>query len=301
MALALAVAAVTAPAAAQESAEARVRRLEAEVRALQRQVFPGGSGRFFGPDSGPSAAGPGTPLSPSSGAVTDLRARIDSIEAQLSRLTAQIEETGNLARGLQARLATLENAGIALAAPEKAVQPAPTGQSGLLPSGPTPARAQSAATGALVPGAVPTDRTAALRSITRPDTGDPGDDAYTYGFRLWQAGLFPEAAKQLQATLDQYPRHKRVSYTRNLLGRAYLDDGKPGTAAQVFLQNYQADRTGARAPDSLLYLAIAMTRLNETGRACVALQELSEGFPAEVAGRLGREYQAARAAVTCDR
>jgi TolA-binding protein len=46
-----------------------------------------------------------------------------------------------------------------------------------------------------------------------------------------------------------------VSYARNLLGRAYLDDGKPREAAPWFLQNYQADKKGARASDSLLYLA----------------------------------------------
>jgi hypothetical protein len=39
-----------------------------------------------------------------------------------------------------------------------------------------------------------------------------------------------------------------VSYARNLLGRAYLDDDKPREAAPWFLQNYQADKKGDRAP-----------------------------------------------------
>ena len=39
-----------APAIAQDNDEARIRKLEAEVRALQRQVFPGGDGRYFEPD-----------------------------------------------------------------------------------------------------------------------------------------------------------------------------------------------------------------------------------------------------------
>ena len=40
---------VAAPAAAQVD-EARLRKIEAEIRALQRQVFPNGDGRFFTPE-----------------------------------------------------------------------------------------------------------------------------------------------------------------------------------------------------------------------------------------------------------
>ena len=36
------------PAFAQDNTEARLRKAEAEIRALQRTVFPGGDGRFFG-------------------------------------------------------------------------------------------------------------------------------------------------------------------------------------------------------------------------------------------------------------
>ena len=51
-----------APAIAQDNDEARIRKLEAEVRALQRQVFPGGDGRYFEPDiSAPANGRPNTP------------------------------------------------------------------------------------------------------------------------------------------------------------------------------------------------------------------------------------------------
>ena len=117
---------------------------------------------------------------------------------------------------------------------------------------------------------------------------------------MWEAKFFPEAAQQLKTAVDKHPRHKRISFSRNLLGRAYLDDGKPGTAAQVFFQNYQADKRGERAPDSLLYLAVAMTRLKETQKACMALAEFAEAYPGEAAGRLAGQYDAARNAVKCN-
>jgi TolA-binding protein len=93
--------------------------------------------------------------------------------------------------------------------------------------------------------------------------------------------------------VDQYPRHKRISYARNLLGRAWLDDGKPGTAAQFFLQNYLADKKGDRASDSLLYLGVAMTRIKDTKRACGAFQEFRATYPQDAEGRLKTQYEAA--------
>jgi TolA-binding protein len=294
--LALAAGSVTVPAAAQDGGEARLRKLEAEVRALQRKVFPGSSGRFFEAEIQPGAAEPNA-LPPTSSPVNDLVARVDAMEQQLQRLTALIEEGGNRVGKLEGRVRALETTAVP-------VDSLPVANPGLPPPGglssSTPSTRPVRTPPAGQPGPVATaERLAAVQSIVKPASGDAGEDEYLYGYRLWEARFYPEAAQQLQATVKKYPRHPRVSYSRNLLGRAYLDDGKPGTAAQVFLENYQSDRKGARAPDSLLYLAVAMGRLKENQRACVALQELEEAYPQEIAGRLAPDYRAARAAVKC--
>ena len=143
-------------------------------------------------------------------------------------------------------------------------------------------------------------RLAAVRAIAKPQTQDPADDEYSYGFRLWEAKFFPEAQQQLKMMIDRYPRHAKVSYARNLLGRAFLDDGKPREAATWFLQNYQASKTGDRAPDSLLFLAESMRQLKDTNRSCIALAEFSSSFPREAAGRLKSQYDATRAGVKCN-
>ena len=144
------------------------------------------------------------------------------------------------------------------------------------------------------------DRVAAVRAIEKPSSDDKGEDEYGYGYRLWEAKFFPEAQQQLLRVIQQYPKHKRISYARNLLGRAYLDDGKPGTAAPYFVQNYQANPKGERAPDSLLYLGVAMTRLKETKRACVALGEFKQVYPLDAVGRLKSQFDAASKTVTCN-
>ena len=276
------------PASAQSVDEARVRKIESEVRALQRKVFPDGAGKYFAPEvTAPEAAAANAP--PATTPVTDLLARVDTIESQLARLTAQSEENGNRLTRLEARLTALEGspAPVAAAAQPSAAASNLAAMSGGVSVAPAAAVGPSA------------ERIAAVAAIAKPNTADKGDDEYSYGYRLWEAKFYPEAQQQLIRYLAQYPKHERVSYARNLLGRAFLDDGKPGTAAQHFLQNYQGDKTGARAADSLLFLGVAMTRLKETRRACVALQELAANYPAEVAGRLARDYAAARAAVTC--
>ncbi|MBX7483845.1 hypothetical protein [Qipengyuania qiaonensis] len=269
--------------------EARLRRLEAEVRALQRKVFPGGDGRFFEPEiSAEPSTRPAAPTT-STTAVTDILTRLDALETQLQRQTALNEENTNTIRLLTERIETLESAGASgsVLTPVPAVTPAPT--SGATRSV-TPAK----------PAGPSPERLAAVQGIAKPQTDDAADDEYSYGFRLWEARLYPEAQQQLTMFVEQNPKHWRATYGRNLLGRAYLDDGKAKEAAPWFLKNYQEDKTGARAGDSLLYLAETMIAMKDTSRACIALAEFSETYPALASGRLQSQYEANRSKVKCN-
>lgn len=288
----LGLALMSPPAAAQSDADARLRKIEAEVRALQRQVFPGGAGRTFEPEITGAQPSAQTVGAPSTTAVTDILARLDALEGQLRQLTSGNEENANTLRLLQDRVKLLETA--AAPAVATAPTPAPTTVGGQAPiSGGTNRPAAAAPSGPTA------ERLAAVKAIAKPDTGDAGADEYAYGFRLWEAKFYPEAAQQLAMFVEKYPRHAQISYGRNLLGRAYLDDGKPREAAPWFLNNYQTDKEGARAGDSLLYLAESMTALKDTKRACIALAEFSETYPALATGRLKAQYDASRSKAKC--
>lgn len=334
--LALAAMLAPAPALAQETpAEARLRKIEAEVRALQRKVFPGGDSRFFEPQitAGSEPAAPASVNPPATTAVTDILVRLDALERQIQTLTARSEEQANALGLIEARLVAIEtrqgaglvlpggDAGTSGAGQPASPPPADAASAAALPAAPArpafaaapqptqppaqqpaqqPAR-QTAAQPAPPPAAAPSpERLAAVQQIAKPQTADAGDDEYSYGFRLWNAGFFPEARQQLTRFVEQYPSHWRLTYGRNLLGRAFLDDNMPEEAARWFLRNYQADRAGERAPDSLLYLAASMIAMNDTRRACIALAEFGETYPAVAAGRLADEYRANRAKVTCE-
>jgi len=287
------------PAAAQSGdADARLKAVEAQVRALQRKVFPDGAGKTFEPEVTPGGANATGPIPvPASSAITDMLGRLDSIEAQLARLTSQTEENSNAVTQLTARVEALE----AARAPAPAPVQVDTAPAALVEPAPLPAKAPPPkAPPAQKPVAPSADRIAAVQKIAKPQTHDAGDDEYTYGFRLWDAGFYPEAEQQLRLFVDKYPSHPRVSFGRNLLGRAYLADGKPSDAATWFLKNYQADKDGARAPDSLLYLAETMITLKDTKKACIALAEFAKVYTPLATGRLAGQYEADRSKVTCN-
>ncbi|MDZ4306856.1 hypothetical protein [Allopontixanthobacter sp.] len=301
-----AVAATSLPAAAQNVDEARIRKIEAEVRALQRSVFPGGTGRFFEPEISGSPATPANTVPNSTTAVTDILVRLDALEAQLQGLTSQTEQNTNSLSLLSARVAALETLP---AASPAGPAPATSTPATSTPATNTPTAILGAMTGGASNAAQPAQaapagptaaRLAAVQAITKPQTDDAGDDEYTYGFRLWEAGFYPEAQQQLTMFVEKFPRHSRLTFGRNLLGRAYLDDNKAKEAAPWFLRNYQADKQAARAPDSLLYLAEAMIAQKDTSRACIALAEFGDTYPALASGRLADQYQSNLRKVSCN-
>jgi TolA-binding protein len=305
--------ALSASAVAQDAnIDGRVGKLEKEMRAVQRQVFPAGAGKFIAPDiQSPTIAQPETPSTTS--ATSDLLVRVDALEAQLATLTGQVEQQGNNMRGLEARLKILEaqlaSAQLASAPQETAVPAiaqATTAPSVLPAAAPVPAAVTvkpkpvvAAAKPAAIAAKPSAARVAAVAAIERPATGDAFEDGYTYGFRLWEAKFYPEAQATLEETLKTYPKHRRASFLRNLLGRAWLDDKKPATAVKIFYDNYKADPRGERAPDSLLFLGSALTDLGKTAEACEAFGELSRAYPDIATGRLADRVTAGKTRAKC--
>lgn len=294
--------AVVAPAAAQNDLPGRVGKLEGEMRAVQRKVFPGAAGQYLQPDveaAAPPVAATGTPAA---SAVVDLTARVASLEGQMASLTGQVEQAGYRARQAQdaldeyrratdARLKALEGAG---AAPAAAV-----GEADL--SAPAPFRPKPGArpvTGRpSTPPAFSDD--AAPAPIARPESGDPAEDAYLYGYRLWQAKHYGEAEAALKKAAADYPKSRRYSYAQNLLGRTYLDDGKPSLASMAFYDNYKKMPDGERAPESLYYLGQSLTKLGKLPEACKVYDELGDVYGAKVGAKMKADVAAGRATAKC--
>lgn len=299
----IAVVGTSMPALAQSSGdEARLRKLESEVRALQRKVFPGGDGRYFEPEITGAPTTGSAITTPSTTAVTDILVRMDGLEAQIASLTAQTEQNSNALVLLSDRIAAMEGSAGSGSTGGTAIPSA--GPANVLPGSstqPNPAiAAPKPAPKPAVTAGPTSERLAAVQQIAKPQTEDPLDDEYSYGYRLWNAGFYPEAQQQLTMFVEANPSHWRTTYARNLLGRAYLDDGKPNDAAPWFLKNYQNGKTDARAPDSLLFLAETMIAMGDTTRSCIALAEFADNYPALASGRLSSQYQRNLGKVKCN-
>lgn len=301
LALIAALLLTAAPVAAQQANPAlggRVDKLEREMRAVQRKVFPGADPKFFEPEIAPptaSAAPGGNPATPP---LADLTARVDTLEQELARMTGQLEQNSFKTRQLEDmlnkfksdaeyRLSTLEGgappAGASLTPPVGAPFSTPP-----VAAAPTPA-----------PVSPPAPAPAAASIPAAPSTGDAGEDAYLVGYRLWEAKKYGEAAAALKSFVAKYPQHKRASYGQNLLGRAYLDDGKPAMAAEAFYANYQKMPRGERAPDSLYYLGEALTQLKKPAEACKVYDELEDVYGATLSATLKTRVAKGRTNAKC--
>jgi TolA-binding protein len=311
------------PAVAQSGVEGRVGRLESEMRAVQRKVFPGGAGQYIEPEIKPTDPNeiPGTPAS---SPVADLSTRVNALESQLSNVTGSIETTQHRVQVLEdafnaykrstdARLKALEDTASATGgggsggsgspAPimgddGSAPPPRSGGKAGAAVKQPT-ARPAPNADGAAPSGNDP-DRQARIAALQRPPSGDQAEDAYLYGYRLWQAKLYPEAETQLKLVTSTYPKHKRASYAQNLLGRSYLEDGKPSLASLAFYDNYKKWPDGERAPDSLYYLGQSLVKLGKPNAdVCKVYRELEDVYGTKLSEAMKGDVARAKTQSKC--
>jgi TolA-binding protein len=292
---------LAAPASAQRSSlDQRVERVEKELRAVQRKVFPGGDQSFSTPEIAAQETNAPTGL-PASTPLNDLTARVDALEKTVMQLTAQVEQQDHRLSVLSeqaakdrqeftTRIQLIEQA----AAPAPAVT-APAAAPLLDAPAPRPtALKPTKAAPAPAADASPSEEPAPTAA-----SGDPAEDAYMAGYRLWTQKKYTEAQTALRDVVKKYPKHRRASYAQNLLGRAYLDANRPANAAEAFAANYQTNPRGERAPDSLYYLGQSLSKLNKDSDACRVYGEFDAAYGATASDSLKSRVAAARKTANC--
>jgi TolA-binding protein len=272
--LLLMLGAAAAPLAAQSSPDlnSRVGKIVKELRAVQRMVFPVGQPlepEIVAPKPAPEPVG-----GPASSPVADLTARVDAIEAQVRMLTGHVEQNGH-------RIGQIEDQVKQLIADAQA------------------RAAAEAPPAALVPPAEVDQPVAPPPDVERPSTGDAAEDGYIYGFRLWQAKAYDRAETELKQVADKYPEHRRASFAQNLLGRAYLDDGKPALAAVALYDSYKKWPKGERAAESLYWLGQALTQLKKSADACKVYAQFGDDYEATASASLKAQVAAGRKQAKC--
>ncbi len=314
----LATAALPALAAEPGTLDQRVDRVEKQLKAVQRKVFPGGDAAFQAPEIARTET-QATIGMPASTPINDLTARVDALEKTVAQMTGQIEQDEHRLDLLSQQSAQdRQEFATRLKALEAAAAPAPVTTAPVPeePAAVPPPRATAPIKGkpVVTPPPVKTPATAAKPAVkpvptmaddttgtdtTAPASGDPAEDAYMAGYKLWTQKKFPQAEASLAAVAKKYPKHKRASYAQNLLGRAYLDDGQPARAAEAFAANYTANPHGERAPESLYYLGQSLVQLKKPADACRVYDEFSSAYGDTASASLKARVATARTDAKC--
>lgn len=270
--------------------DVRVGKLEKEMKAVQRTVFP--QGVPVQPESG--SATPATAVgTPATAPIADLTARVDALEKSLASLTGQVEQVQFRNRQQDEAIKRIETA----------LNPVATADTAVVPDAAVPPKVSAAPAATTKPPVTATKpdaaRKAAIAAVEIPATGDAAEDAYSYGFRLYTAKLYPEAQMKLKEFVVKYPAHRRASYAQNLLGRSYFDEGKPALASVAFYDNYQKMPKGERAPESLYWLGQSLTKLKKLPDACKVYVELDEVYGSRLGADLAARAKKGRADAKC--
>ena len=110
----------------------------------------------------------------------------------------------------------------------------------------------------------------------------PRSDAGVAYERAYEALLrrrFDAAEAGFKGFLRQYPRHELAGNSQYWLGETYYARGRFRDAAAAFVKGYKKYKTGRKAPDSLLKLAMTLKRLGQKSEACSTLDQLDRQFP----------------------
>jgi tol-pal system protein YbgF len=285
--------------------ERRIDKLESEMRAVQRKVFPGGDKRYFEPEFQPTEQAPVAPTGvPATSPIADLTTRVDALERQLQSLTGQVEQANYKVRQMEDAMAKFRaDAEFRLTQLEGGVKPPATATDETATSLPVLTPPANATT---VP-AKPADAAKPAATTPKPAADaatkptDPVEAAYQAAYLNYSNQQYAKAETALAEFVAKNPRSRRASHAQYWLGRTYMAQKLPAQAAKAFLDNYRNMPKGERAPDSLYWLGQALMAMSppQPARACEVYDELRGAYADKLSTSLKGQVDKARATAKC--
>ena len=129
--------------------------------------------------------------------------------------------------------------------------------------------------------AAPAPTASAATIVLPPGTAK---EQYNYAFGLLRQAYFVKADLALLEFVKLHPKEALASNARYWLGETFYVRAAYVQAAEVFLEGFQADPKGPKAPDSLLKLGMSLGGLDKKREACAAFDKLLKDFPDAPAG-----------------
>ncbi len=189
--------------------------------------------------------------------------RLDQIEAELSRLTAQTEELENhinrIVKDGTNRIGDLEFRLVELEGGDVSKLGETTTLGGDLD-----------------------EITPAAPSVPASDgpemaIGEQAD--FDRAVAALDAGENLKSSELFAAFVETYPDGPLAAEAQYFRGQALLNLGDTANAARAFLKSFSGAPEGARAPESLYQLGVTLGMLGQTNEACVSLGQVGVRFP----------------------
>jgi TolA-binding protein len=304
----------------------RLNRLEGEMRAVQRKVFPGGASMVAPEIVPPAASAADGSGAGASNPLVDMTRRVGEMEQQLRTLTAMKRTRGDV----EYRLTQLEGGetagaegaaavgalGAAAIAPETPAGSATivTPAAASAPPPPPPPPAPPAATqpgarpGAMVP-AVGTAPVAAAAVAPAPEPeieqgpavakGDSAADDWKAGYIYALNKDWPLTEAHMRSFTANWPDSFRMAQAYYWLGRSYAEREQHAQAADAYLKVYNDYPKAGRAPDALIGLAGALLGIENPTQACRVLGELQSVYPDKMGATRSADAKALSAKAKC--
>ncbi|MFO1154583.1 MAG: tol-pal system protein YbgF [Rhodospirillales bacterium] len=225
----------------------------------------------------------------------DLRSvtgRVESLSHQVRQLNDKLEK---LSSDLDMRFDQMRTSGAAGAAATGAAAGAAVGAAGTAgprvlggrsedeaaarPAYPPAAVPPAAAPSAVPPSPSPTAPAAPAETRQAAIPQGSSKEQYAAAFALMQKGNYAAAGAAFSDFLSRYPDDALAENARYWLGESYYARGDYSRAAETFFEAYDKNKTGPKAPDTLLKLGMALGNLDKKKEACASFRELSRAFP----------------------
>ena len=278
----------------------RLQRLEKDINVLSRSVFKGeqpAAGSFSTGSDG-SAARMGVRMTELEEQIRNLTGTMETVSFQINQVTQRLDQ---VMADIEFRLGSLEGGRPATATPRVASVPrtasvtaAPMEGGGTAPIMGTLGAISEKDLAAVqvdapkieeenqekpAPQIEASQEQPAQQASVQPAQSLTPREQYGQARKMLITGDFDSAEDALKRFLVENPKDPLAPNARYWLGETYYVRGNFLEAAETFLANYQSDPKGAKAPDGLLKLGMALANLDKKREACAALGKLLKEYP----------------------
>lgn len=234
------------------------------------------------PQAAPSVA---PPLQTTGSATARLELRMTQLEQDVRSVTGRLEDVSYQLRKLQDSLTKLSSdIDYRLSQSKTSTEDQQTDASKREAAG-----SGAAAVASRAPSQPSADEGAASKATPATGGASPSRTAsvapnsprerYARAFSLLEKRNYEEAGAGFSEFLKDHPDDPLADNARYWLGESYYARGDYAHSAEAFLGAYEKNKTGPKAPDTLLKLGLSLAALDKNKEACASFREVRRAFP----------------------